>query len=133
MHALHHLGDASFDASLVAQFGNVLAAFADDDTGLFGGHDGAQSQLSLGVFFIGAGCGLAIRAQATLIVELNAIEGAGKVVAIGRDILRSRHGVRFGMRTEVMKGESLRADRRRFDWRSNNSRAMDMAQSAQSW
>lgn len=100
VHTLHHLGDTSFDTSLIAQFSNILAAFADDDASLFGGDDGAQSQLGLGIFFVGAWCRLAIGTQTTLIVELNAIESAGKVVAIGRDVLRGRHGVRLRMRTE---------------------------------
>lgn len=94
VYTLDHLGDASFDASLVAQFGDVLATLSDDDTGLFGRHNGAQGQLGLGIFFVGARCGLAVGAEAAFIVELNAIKTAGKVVTVGRDVLRSRHGVR---------------------------------------
>lgn len=54
MNARHDLANASADTSLVAKVGDVLAGLADDDTGFLGGDNGAKSELSLVVLFLGA-------------------------------------------------------------------------------
>jgi hypothetical protein len=35
MNTRHDLADAGFDGGLLAQFSNILAAFANDDAGIF--------------------------------------------------------------------------------------------------
>lgn len=54
MHAGYHLTDAGPDTSLLAQIGDVLTCFANDDTGLFGRDDGSQCELCGAVFLLGA-------------------------------------------------------------------------------
>jgi hypothetical protein len=55
MDTLDNLANTSFDASFIAQIGDVLATFANDDAGLLGRHNGSQSQLGLGVFLVRLG------------------------------------------------------------------------------
>lgn len=95
MDALDNLGDTGLDSSLVAKLSNVLSTLADDDTGFLGGDDSADSQLCLCVFFVCSRRRLAIGTKAALIVlELDAIEAGGQVVADRRKvILGDRHDV----------------------------------------
>lgn len=89
--ALNNLADASLDASLISEVGNVLATLADDDAGFLGGDDGAESQLSLGVLLVRLRGGFAIRTEA--VVKLEIVQRVDEVSAAGlEDMLRSRHG-----------------------------------------
>lgn len=79
---LDNFGDASLDASLVAQLSNVLSTLADDDASFLGGDNGANGQLCLGVLFVCAGSGLAIGTEAAVaVIELDAVEAGSQVVA----------------------------------------------------
>ena len=60
VHTLDDLADAGTHARLVAQVGHVLACLANDDAGLLGRDNGAQCQLRLLVFFLGARCDVAV-------------------------------------------------------------------------
>lgn len=77
MDARDDLADAGADTSLVAEAGDILTGLADDDTGFFGGDNGAQGQLRLGVFFFGPGSRLAVR------VSGKPVKGVRDVVDIG--------------------------------------------------
>lgn len=100
---LHDLGDTSLDAGLVAQLCHVLATLADDDAGLFGGDDGAEGELRLGVLLVGAGGRLAVGAKTALtIFDLDAVHADGQVVAVGgKVVLMGRHGNRWEVEDEM--------------------------------
>jgi hypothetical protein len=90
MHTLHNFADTGLDASLVPEIGDVLAAFANNDTGFLGGYDRTKGKLGLGVFLFRLRGGLAVRAKAVLHSELvHLIEDVAAVA--GDVILRSRH------------------------------------------
>lgn len=97
MNALDNLGDACLDSSLIAQLSNVLSTLADNDAGLLGGDNGADGQLCLSILFVCAGGRLAIGTEtAVTIVELDAVETGGQVVAGRREvILGGRHDVEY--------------------------------------
>lgn len=94
VNALHDLAYSGLDSSLIAQLGDILATLADNYTGFFGGHDGAQSQLGLGVFLISPRRRFSIGSESRLaIVELNAVQADSKVISVGRKVvLVGRHG-----------------------------------------
>lgn len=48
MNPLDNLTDASFDASLFTQIGNVFASLPNDNTSFFGTNEGAKSQGIMG-------------------------------------------------------------------------------------
>lgn len=88
--ALDHLADASLDASLIAKVSDVFAALSDDDARLLGRDDGAERELSLGVFLVRLRGGLAVGAEALIHLEL--IHGIDNVVSVGgENFLRGRH------------------------------------------
>ena len=90
MNALHNLANASFYAGFITEVSDVLAAFSNDDTGFLGGNDGAQGQLSLGIFFVRLRGELAVGAES--LVHLQLVHGVHDVDAIGRkEILGSGH------------------------------------------
>lgn len=94
VNALHDLAYTGLDSSLVAQLGDVLATLADDNTGFFGRHNSAQSQLSLGVLLVGPRRRFSIRSESGLaVLELDAIQADSKVFSVGRKlVLVGRHG-----------------------------------------
>lgn len=49
MHARDDLGDASFNASLLSQVGDVFACFSDDNAGVLSAHKSAKSERFLRV------------------------------------------------------------------------------------
>lgn len=78
MNALHDLAYSGLDSGLVAQLGDILAALADDNTGLFGGHDSAQGQLGLGVLLVGSRRRFSIGSESGLaVLELNTVQADG--------------------------------------------------------
>lgn len=94
VNALYDLADSGLDSSLVAQLGDILATLADNYTGFFGGNDGAQSQLGLGILLVGPRGRFSVRSESRLaVIELNAIQADSKVVSVGRKaVLVGRHG-----------------------------------------
>jgi len=110
VNALHDFADAGLDASLLAQIGDVLSALSDDDTGLLGWDERAQSQLRLGVLFVRLGCRLAIGAKARLIViDVHMTNGISEFSPIvGRmGVLRRRHDYKKGLRRWEGEGASI--------------------------
>jgi len=76
MNALNDLADTSAHASLVAQVSDILACFANDDTGLLGRDNGSQGELRFGVFFFGA------RGYFALAVHVEAVKLVGDTAGI---------------------------------------------------
>lgn len=90
MNALNHLAYTSLYASFVAKVGDVLATFSNDDARLLGGDNGAQSQLSLGIFLVRLRGELPVGAES--FVHLQLVQRVDNVAAVGgKQILRSRH------------------------------------------
>ena len=54
VHARDDFAHAGADACLVTQVGDILASLANDDASFLGGDNGTQSDLCLGVLFLGA-------------------------------------------------------------------------------
>lgn len=82
MNTLDHFANASFDASLFAEVSNILASFADDDTGFFGRNNGAEGQLRLRVLFFSLGLFVS---SITHVELVHAIGKAGVVNVVGID------------------------------------------------
>lgn len=111
MDALNNLADASLYAGLITEISDVLAALSNDDTGFLGGNNGAQGQLSLGIFFVRLRGELAVGAES--LVHLQLVHGVDDVAAIGRkDILGSCHDCCVGG-----KGEEGTEEMGRVRWR----------------
>lgn len=93
VHALHDLANTSFHACFIAQVGDVLAAFPNNDTSFLGRHNCPQGQQRLCILFISLWRRIPVRPKAGLIVtELKLIHRLGEVSAIGRNlVLRGRH------------------------------------------
>lgn len=90
--ALDDLADASLDARLVPQVGDVLAALADDDAGFLGGDDCAEGELGLGVLLVRSRGRLAIGAEAGLaVVELELVQRVEDVAVGGEGVLSGGH------------------------------------------
>lgn len=90
VNALDDLANTGFYASFITEVGNILAALSNDNTSFLGGNNGAQSQLSLGIFFVRLRGELAVGAKS--LVHLQLVQRVHDVAAIGRKhILRSRH------------------------------------------
>ena len=64
MHALHHLADASFDASFIPKVRYILPCLADDHAGFLRGHNGTEGELRVGILFIGSWCWFSIGSKA---------------------------------------------------------------------
>lgn len=89
MNTLNNLAHASLDSGLITEVSDVLATFADNDTSFLGGHDGADGQNSLRIFFLGLGDSIGIALTDVQSVETIIDSFFGRA----RDgILRSRHG-----------------------------------------
>lgn len=94
MNTLNNLADAGLDASLVTEISNVLASLANDDASLLGGDDGAEGELSLGIFLVRLRGRFAIGTEA--ILELEVFHVVKNVAAVGgHKILRCRHFERW--------------------------------------
>lgn len=90
MDSLDDLGDASLDAGLVAEISDILAALANNDTGLLGRDNGAEGELGLGVLLIRLRGGLAVGAEAVLHLEV--VHRVHEVVgAVGGEDILGRH------------------------------------------
>lgn len=70
------LADAGADTGLVAELGDVLASFSNDDACFLRGDDSSQSKLSEGVFVIGARRGIFV------VLEVETVEGGIDVLFV---------------------------------------------------
>jgi hypothetical protein len=75
VNARNDLANASTDTSLVAKISDVLAGLANNHTGLLGGDDGTQSELSLVVLFL----------SARVVISVDSAELLGEVVNVAVD------------------------------------------------
>lgn len=88
--------DPSTHTSLVAQVGNILASFANDNPSFLGGDNGTEGELLLRVLFLGA-----LDRILLLIVSVDTTKGLGELGDIRRSggvvvFTVGRHGGRSG-------------------------------------
>jgi hypothetical protein len=92
MDALDNFADTGLDTSLVTEVGHILAALANDYTSFLGRNNGPQSELRLGVLFVGLGKRFTIRSYAALVTtNIEVVHAVDKFVGIVAIVLGSRH------------------------------------------
>lgn len=89
MNTLNDLADTGLHSSFVTKVSNVLAALSNNDTRFLGGNNGAQGQLSLGIFLVRLRGKLPIGAES--FVNFQLIQRVHDIAAIGRKQILRRH------------------------------------------
>lgn len=106
VNALYNLADTGLDTSLVSEISDILATFANNDTGFLGRDNGAKGELGLSVLLVRLRGGFTVGAEA--LVDSKLIHLVDDIAAVvgGEGILRGRHfggGSESGRRRWVSK------------------------------